>query len=211
MAKLKAPLMSLGASGAIAKTLVYFPWKGINAVREYVIPTNPQTDRQTDQRAFIKEVVPLLHTQMTDDTDPFDADDKSAYLWLASLSKTPITWFNALCQAWLKAGVAGKIKVFYAHQLAAPASGAVTISAQMVKKTADAFPTTCNVRWGNKKTLLLNSKDCGVITDGAISIELTVVTDGLVAGTQYYFQIRAVEDTAETPSVSGLVLGIPAA
>ncbi|MBA7519771.1 hypothetical protein ES705_11865 [subsurface metagenome] len=211
MAKLKAPLLSLGARGAIGKTLVYFPWKGINAVREYVIPTNPQTDLQIDQRAFIKEVVPLLHTQMTDDTDPFDAADKSAYLWLASLSKTPITWFNALCQAWLKAGVAGKIKVFFAHQLATPASGSVTISAQMVKKTADAFPTTANVRWGNKKTLLLNSKDCGVITDGAISIELTVVTDGLVAGTQYYFQIRAVEDTAETPSVSGLVLGIPEA
>ncbi|MBA7567178.1 hypothetical protein ES708_08879 [subsurface metagenome] len=211
MAKLKAPLLSLGASGAIGKTLVYFPWKGINAVREYVIPTNPQTDRQTDQRAFIKEVVPLLHTQMTADPDPFDADDKSAYLWLASLNPTPITWFNALCRGWINAGVAGKIKVFYAHQLATPISGQVTISAQMVKKTADSFPTTANVRWGNKKTLLLNSKDCGEILAGAVSVVLTVETDGLVAGTQYYFQIRAVEDTAETPSVSGLVLGIPEA
>jgi len=211
MAKVKAPLLSLGASGAIGKTLVYFPWKGINAVREYVIPTNPQTDRQTDQRAFIKEVVPLLHTQMIDETDPFDGDDKSAYLWLASLNKTPITWFNALCRGWINAGVAEKIKVFYAHQLATPASGQVTISAQMVKKTADSFPLTANVRWGVKKSLLLNSKDCGEILDGAISVALTVATDGLSAGTQYYFQIRAVEDTAETPSVSGLVLGIPAA
>jgi len=211
MAKLKAPLLSLGASGAIGKTLVYFPWKGINAVREYVIPTNPQTDLQIAQRAFIKEVVSLLHTQMTDATDPFEADDKSAYLWLASLSKTPITWFNALCRAWINAGVAGKIKVFFAHQLATPASGQVTISAKMVKLTADTFPTTANVRWGVKKTLLLGSKDCGVITDGAVSVAVDVATDGLVAGTQYYFQIRAVEDTAETPSVSGLVLGIPGA
>ena len=125
--------------------------------------------------------------------------------------KTPITWFNALCRAWINAGVAGKIKVFFAHQLATPASGQVTISAQMVKKTADTFPTTANVRWGVKKTLLLGSKDCGIITDGAISIIVDVATDGLSAGTQYYFQIRAVEDSAETPSVSGLVLGTPQA
>ena len=211
MAKLKAPLLSLGASGAIGKTLVYFPWKGLNVAREYVIPANPKTDAQTNQRAFITEVVPLLHTQMIDPTDPFDAADQSAYLWLASLAATPMTWFNALCKAWMDAGRAGKIKVFYAHQLATPAAGQVTISAKMVKKTADSFPTTANVRWGVKKTLLLHSKDVGTITVGAVSVVLTVVTDGLVAGTDYFFQIRATEDTAETPSVSGLVRAAPAA
>jgi len=30
MAKLKAPLLSFGASGAIAKAIVYFGWKGLN-------------------------------------------------------------------------------------------------------------------------------------------------------------------------------------
>ncbi len=103
MAKLKGPLFSLGAAGAIGKTIVYFGWKGLNVAREYVVPANPQTPLQTAQRAYIKELVPLLHTQMTDDTDPFDSDDRSAYLWLASLSKTPMTWFNALCKAWIKA------------------------------------------------------------------------------------------------------------
>src|SRR3972149_2455449 len=38
MAKLKAPLLSFGASGKLADTLVYFPWKGLAVVRSYVIP-----------------------------------------------------------------------------------------------------------------------------------------------------------------------------
>src|SRR3989304_5419175 len=43
MAKLKAPLLSFGASGKLADTLVYFPWKGLAVVRSYVIPANPNT------------------------------------------------------------------------------------------------------------------------------------------------------------------------
>ncbi|GAI75819.1 unnamed protein product, partial [marine sediment metagenome] len=46
MAKLKGPLFSLGASGALGEAVVYFPWKGLNVVREYVIPSNPKTDPQ---------------------------------------------------------------------------------------------------------------------------------------------------------------------
>jgi len=49
MAKLKAPLMSLGASGALGKALVFFGWKGLDVVREYVIPANPKTTAQNTQ------------------------------------------------------------------------------------------------------------------------------------------------------------------
>jgi len=40
VSKLKAPLLSLGASGQIGKSLVFFGWKGLDVVREYVIPSN---------------------------------------------------------------------------------------------------------------------------------------------------------------------------
>ncbi|KKM06256.1 hypothetical protein LCGC14_1745880, partial [marine sediment metagenome] len=53
MAKLKGPLFSLGASGQIAKALVYFPWKGLNLVREHVVPSNPNTTGQVTQRGYM--------------------------------------------------------------------------------------------------------------------------------------------------------------
>ncbi|GAH96000.1 unnamed protein product, partial [marine sediment metagenome] len=37
MAKLKGPLFSLGASQQLGKALVFFGWKGLDVVREYVI------------------------------------------------------------------------------------------------------------------------------------------------------------------------------
>jgi len=43
MSKVTAPLLSFGASGAIAKTQVYATWRGIPYVRRYVIPANPRT------------------------------------------------------------------------------------------------------------------------------------------------------------------------
>lgn len=43
MSKVTAPLLSFGASGAIAKTQVYATWRGIPYVRRYVIPANPRS------------------------------------------------------------------------------------------------------------------------------------------------------------------------
>jgi len=47
MAKPTAPLLSFGASGQIAKTMVYSRWKGRSYVRRHVIPNNPQSSEQT--------------------------------------------------------------------------------------------------------------------------------------------------------------------
>lgn len=46
MALPTAPLLSFGASGTIAKTLVYSKWKGRAYVRRHVIPSNPKTAAQ---------------------------------------------------------------------------------------------------------------------------------------------------------------------
>jgi hypothetical protein len=53
MAKVIGPLMSIGASGKLANTLVYDK-RGF--VREYVIPANPQTAAQTLTRNNLKDI-----------------------------------------------------------------------------------------------------------------------------------------------------------
>jgi len=53
MAKLTGPLMSFTASGKLADTIVYFGWKGIACVRQFVIPANPQSAAQGDQRIIL--------------------------------------------------------------------------------------------------------------------------------------------------------------
>ncbi len=57
MAKLKAPAVSFGAHGKIAKTLVMSEWKGRPYVREYQVPRNPRTEKQVKQQALFKQVV----------------------------------------------------------------------------------------------------------------------------------------------------------
>lgn len=47
MAKVKGPLLSLGASGSIAKSVVFGDWRGVKYAREHVVPANPQTTAQT--------------------------------------------------------------------------------------------------------------------------------------------------------------------
>lgn len=47
MAKVTAPLLSFGASGSLAKTIVASKWKGRPYMRQHVIPANPQSVDQT--------------------------------------------------------------------------------------------------------------------------------------------------------------------
>lgn len=53
MVKVTGPMHSDGASGAFAKAMVHFPWKGLNVVRNYVIPANKKSATQGDQRTFL--------------------------------------------------------------------------------------------------------------------------------------------------------------
>ena len=50
MAKVSGPLFSLEARGKIADAIVYFPWKGLHVVRQWLAPANPQSADQGDMR-----------------------------------------------------------------------------------------------------------------------------------------------------------------
>jgi len=53
MAKVTGPLMSFSASGKIGGAIVYFGWKGINVVRQWLKPANPEKADQGDRRIII--------------------------------------------------------------------------------------------------------------------------------------------------------------
>jgi len=53
MAKVTGPLMSMSASGKIGDAIVFAAWKGVAYVRQFVIPANPMSSGQGDQRIIV--------------------------------------------------------------------------------------------------------------------------------------------------------------
>jgi hypothetical protein len=53
MAIVTGPLYSVSASGKIANSMVFFGWKGLSVVRQWIIPANPQSAVQGDQRIML--------------------------------------------------------------------------------------------------------------------------------------------------------------
>jgi len=53
MAKVSGPLYSMSASGKLGNAMVYFGWKGVNVVRQWLIPANPQSATQGNQRIIV--------------------------------------------------------------------------------------------------------------------------------------------------------------
>ncbi len=53
MAKVTGPLFSVSASGKVADSIVFFGWKGINVVRQWLKPANPKSESQGDQRIYL--------------------------------------------------------------------------------------------------------------------------------------------------------------
>ena len=67
MAITKASLLSLGASGKVAKTVVASKWKGKKVMRSYAKPANPQTPGQQSQRSVFGDAVFSYRTFLTDE------------------------------------------------------------------------------------------------------------------------------------------------
>jgi len=88
MARVRTPLLSFGARGKLANTLVFFPWKGIDAVREYVVPTNPKTAAQTAHRAIVTSVVSAWRNYFT------NAVGRAAWDRSATQDSRPLSGFN---------------------------------------------------------------------------------------------------------------------
>lgn len=72
MAKVTAPLLSFGASGTLAKTMVFSKWKGRPYARRHVIPANPQTVGQSLTRDSFSKANSFWKTAPTLFVSPWD-------------------------------------------------------------------------------------------------------------------------------------------
>lgn len=93
MAIVKAPLLSLGASGKIAGTLVASKWKGLKTMREYVIPANPNTADQVTERTNFTACVAAFRNYYT------ATIERSAWDRSALASGKPQSGFNVFMSA----------------------------------------------------------------------------------------------------------------
>lgn len=204
MAKVKAPLLSFGASGQIAKTMVFFPWKGINATREYVVPSNPKTDAQTTQRGWVTEAVAKIHVAMAAAADPLNALDKSAFALWAAAQGIVMTWFNCIVKYWVDARVAEDSACIFTGGVVTPASTQVTLELH-ITASVGAEPTDGFIKYGTSKTALINSLAC-TVADLATGKAVTSLTNGQ----KYYFQYWP-STAGYTQSKSGIYHSTPAA
>ena len=147
MAKLKAPLFSFGARGQLGKALVFFPWKGLDCVREYVQPANPNTADQQTQRGYLGDAVDDWHGI------GLDAADVTAWNRAALHDPRPMSGFNKFCSDHIAVAISGETPEFgYDGALADDAddtfSGAITEGGD-----ADAV----DMIWGVSPTSLINT------------------------------------------------------
>lgn len=190
MAKLRGPLFSLQASGAIAKTLVYFGWKGLKVARQYVVPSNPQTSAQTTQRGYLTEAVAKVHTVEALAANMLDEDDQVAYARWGSLFATPRTWFNQLVKNWIECRVAAKIPVIYSNgTISDPTPVSLDLIMYLNEKTGSTLAAG-KFYFGDTPSSLIHSKAATVVAGTSAALANSDCSAFLTAGTRYYVQFR---------------------
>lgn len=203
MAKLKAPLFSLGASGSIGEALVFFPWKGLHCVRTHVVPANPNTDAQQDQRGYMTDIVDFIHVCQALAGRPLDADDVIAYAALASTEATPRTWFNQLCKQGIDQLKDANHAMIGCDGTTTPAADSLVCD---MVTNVDGTPAVTNGTffWGVSKTALIHSHDVVVVA----SIPAYTIP-GLVTGVKYFWQFRPTLPAEYVGCRSGIYYGTP--
>lgn len=76
MAKVRAPLLSFGASGTIAKTQTYADWRGVPYARQRVDPANPRTVGQTLTRDVFSAMNSIWRLLSANGQAPWTANAK---------------------------------------------------------------------------------------------------------------------------------------
>lgn len=190
MAKLNAPLFSFAASGKIANALVYFGWKGLNVVRKYVVPANPNTTAQSTHRAYLTAAVAKIHATQGLATNPLDQVDQTAYAALGSTHATPRTWFNEICKLWIDVKVAVEVPCIYSSvNFVSKVAAAMSINLFLNEETGSTL-THGKFYFGTSKTNLVNSTAADIIAGVAAQIIGVDLSAFLTAGVKYFVQFR---------------------
>ncbi len=175
MAKLKAPLMSFGARGKLAGSLVFFPWKGIDAVREYVIPANPRTAAQLTQRGYFADAIDEWHAML-----PTSADRTAWNRFSGTVAKI-MSGFNLFCRTFIDEAILGNAWERLSN-LRVAGVAATAFGVEVDKAALGNAPT---LRWGSSPTFMPESV---VMTDLGGDV-WHGDTSGLTAENLYYFWV----------------------
>ncbi len=89
MARLQTPLLSFHARGQLAKTIVAYVWKGVDCVREYVIPRDPKSPLQLIARHNFRRSIKAWQLYLQ------DPDVVSAWQRLAGQDPRPLNSYTA--------------------------------------------------------------------------------------------------------------------
>jgi hypothetical protein len=182
MAKVKSPLFGFGASGQLAKTLVYTSWKGLNTIRQHVIPANPDTTDQKTQRGYVRAAVLLWHTIT------WTIPDHTAWNRYASIKSRPMSGYNAFTSDFIKAQLAAlTFNAMYTLTVVSAVAGQAVVSV-----LSAASLTSVKVRYGVSKTAMFEGDDLVEAPAGTYTVTLS----GLVEDANYFFQVYS-DDVAE--------------
>lgn len=195
MAKLKGPLFSLGATSQLGKALVFFPWKGLNVVREYVVPANPNTLPQQYQRGYLRDAVAKIHDAILAVAIKLKAEDKTAYALLGSTFPTPRTWFNVIVKNWVDLKVNDKIPcIFCSGEMDNVSKDDFRPHIYFQEETPSSIANG-TFFLGTSKTAIIDSKSADIIAGEGASLAPAAGFSGLIAGKKYYWWFQP--DTAD--------------
>ncbi len=200
MAKLKAPLLSLGASGKLADALVFFPWKGLNVVREYVIPANPKTSGQVTQRGYLTTMVDLIHSHQASTTHPLTALDVRAFALLGGTYATPRTWFNQVVKDGIDQLVKGLREAVFTSMVVTPGADQLTVEIWNL----GIAPTAGKFWYGTSTTALIHS-----VASTPVGASNAAILTGLTTGVKYFVQFRPTLPATILGTRSGIYYGVP--
>lgn len=190
MAKVNAPLFSFNATGKLAKSLVYFGWKGLDAVRSYVIPANPKSAGQLTQRGYFTAAIAKIHAVLAQAAHPLDDDDKAAYAALASTRSSPRTWFNEIVKLWADCKVAAASPIVYTDgTITDPTAASMDLIVYLNEETADDL-NAGKFYFGTSKTSLIHTTAATLVSHVSVALVNSDCSAFLTAGNKYYVQFR---------------------
>lgn len=190
MAKLKAPLLSLGAAGALGKAMVFFGWKGIDCVREYVIPSNPKTALQTTQRGYLTAAVAKIHAVQATSPNGLVEEDQTAYALLGSTFPTPRTWFNQIVKLWCDVKVDSKVPVIYStFNLPDKDRASLDVIAFLNEETGSQLAAG-KFYFGTRKTNLVHPVTANVVAGDNVNAANQDLSGWMAVGVKYFVQFR---------------------
>lgn len=73
MAVVTGPVLSIGARGKIAKSIVFATWRGVKYARQYVVPANPRTVAQVATRSIFAAIDGTYKRLLTLSQAPWEA------------------------------------------------------------------------------------------------------------------------------------------